>query len=164
MGLSLRHIVVSALLLAPASAWAQACTAPSILVSVTGFKDRTGNVRVELYPAVDGDFLAPRGRLREEGKTFLRLDNPAPAEGDARVCVPLPAAGDYAIAVLHDRNANSKLDVFSDGFGFANNPKLGFSKPDVAEATVSAGEGETQLTVVLNYWNGLGARPLRKQR
>lgn len=138
-----------------------ACPTPSILVSVTGFKDRTGNVRVELYPAVDGDFLAPRGKLRAEGKTFLRLDNPIPDKGDAAVCVPVPAAGDYAIAVLHDRNTNSKLDVFSDGFGFANNPKLGFAKPHVTEATVSAGEGETQLTVVLNYWNGLGARPLR---
>lgn len=134
------------------------------MVSVTGFKDRTGNVRVELYPAVDGDFLAPRGKLRVEGKAFLRLDNPTPGEGDAVVCVPVPAAGEYAIAVLHDRNANSKLDVFSDGFGFANNPKLGFAKPHVSEATISAGEGETQLEVVLNYWNGLGARPLRRPR
>jgi len=134
------------------------------IVTVSGFKDRTGNVRVELYPATDEDFLAPGRKLREEGKIFQRIDLPTPVDGNAVVCVGLPAEGTYAIAVLHDRNASGKLDPFSDGFGFPNNPRLGFSKPAVSKAAFTAGAGQTRLDVVLNYWNGLAASPVRRPR
>ena len=148
--------------------YAEACGAgtegPAVLVHVTGFKDRAGNLRVELYPAVEGEFLAPRARLQVEGKIFQRIDVPMPQSGDAEVCVPVPATGPYAMAVLHDRNASGKLDAFNDGFGFPNNPRLGYGKPDAAEATFTAGAGVTRLDIVLNYWNGLAARPLRKRR
>lgn len=132
------------------------------LVQVHGFKDRVGKVRVELYPATDEDFIAPGSRLRAEGKVFERIDVPTPPTGDAEVCVALPAPGIYAITVLHDRNANGKLDVFSDGYGFPNNPRLGYGKPAVKEATFTADGPLTRLDVVLNYWNGFAARPLRK--
>ena len=143
----------------------QACTAgaqePAALVHVSGFKDRSGNIRVELYPAVDGDFLTPGSRLRAEGKVFQRIDNPMPERGDVEVCIPLPGIGPFAISVLHDRNGNGKLDVFNDGYGFPNNPRLGLSKPSAAEATFQSSAGVTRIDVVLNYWNGLAARPLR---
>lgn len=133
---------------------------PAVLVHVHGFKDRTGNLRVELYPANEADFLAPGSRLRAEGKVFRRIDLPMPQQGDPDVCVALPAPGPYAIAVLHDRNASGRLDPFSDGYGFPNNPRLGFGKPDVAAVTFK-GEGQIRVDIVLNYWNGLSARPLR---
>jgi len=134
------------------------------VVHVSGFKDRTGNLRVELYPATDEDFLAPGRLLREQGKTFQRIDIPTPPEGDPVVCVALPAEGLYAIAVLHDRNASGKLDPFSDGFGFPNNPRLGFSKPAVGKVSFTAGAGQTRIDVLLNYWNGLAAKPVRRPR
>jgi len=134
------------------------------VVHVSGFKDRTGNLRVELYPATEEDFLAPGRLLREQGKIFQRIDIPTPPEGDAVVCVALPAEGLYAIAVLHDRNASGKLDPFSDGFGFPNNPRLGFSKPSVGKVSFTAAAGETRIDVVLNYWNGLAAKPVRRPR
>lgn len=174
----MKHFVFAVALLAGTSASAQethvlgaqpeACAAdaagPAVLVHVSGFKDRTGNLRVELYPAVEGEFLAPGSKLRAEGKVFQRIDNPTPESGDAEVCVVPPATGSFAIAVLHDRNASGKLDAFSDGFGFPNNPRLGYGKPNAAAATFQAAEGVTRLEVVLNYWNGLSARPLRKPR
>ncbi len=146
----------------------EACAAdapgPAVLVQTHGFKDRSGNVRVELYPAVDGDFLAPGSRLRSEGKVFQRIDVPTPPTGDALVCVVLPAHGAYAMSVLHDRNANSKLDVYSDGFGFPNNPRLGFKKPAVEKATFKAEGALTRLDVVLNYVSGFSARPLSRPK
>lgn len=148
-----------------AIACAEGAEGPAALVHVSGFKDRAGNLRVELYPAVDGDFLASREHLKAEGKVFERVDIvPTPQDGDADVCVVLPKPGPYAIAVLHDRNASGKLDAFSDGFGFPNNPRLGYGKPAVSEATFKAIPGVVRLDVVLNYWNGLSARPLREQR
>ena len=152
----------SAAILGPhAEDCAAGASGTSVLVTVTGFKDRAGNLRVELYPANDADFLAPGSRLRAEGKLFDRIDLPMPLSGDAAVCVALPATGEYAISVLHDRNANGKLNPFSDGYGFPNNPRLGLSKPKVALATFKANEGGNSLRIVLNYWTGFAARPLR---
>jgi uncharacterized protein (DUF2141 family) len=135
---------------------------PAALVHVTGFKDRSGVLRVELYPAVENDFLASGTKLKSEGKVFQRIDNPTPQQGDGVVCVALPGTGPFAIAVLHDRNSNGKLDAFSDGFGFPNNPRLGYGKPAASEATFNAGAGVIKLDIVLNYWNGLSARPIRR--
>lgn len=174
----MKRTSILSLLMLPAFAWAQenpvlgpepaACAegaaGPAALVHVTGFKDGKGNLRVELYPAVDGEFLAPGSKLKAEGKVFQRIDNPMPQSGDAEVCVVLPSEGPFAIAVLHDRNASGKLDPFSDGYGFPNNPRLGYGKPDVDEATFTASAGVTRLDIVLNYWNGLSARPLRHPR
>jgi uncharacterized protein (DUF2141 family) len=134
------------------------------VVHVSGFKDRAGNLRVELYPATNEDFLAPGRLLREQGKTFQRIDIPTTPEGEAVVCLALPAEGLYAIAVLHDRNASGKLDPFSDGFGFPNNSPLGFSKPAVDKVSFTAGAGQTRIDVVLKYWNGLSARPVKRPR
>ncbi len=133
---------------------------PAVLVVTTGFKDRVGNLRVELYPAVDGDFLTPGSKLRAQGKIYERIDIPMPHTGDAAVCVPLPAQGSYAISVLHDRNANDRLDAFTDGYGFPNNPRLGYGPPSVKEATFTTQGPQTRLDIVLNYWTGLAARPV----
>ncbi len=144
---------------------AEACkadsAAPSVLVNITGFKDRSGNLRVELYPATDADFLAPGARLRAEGKVFERIDVPTPSRGVASICVAVPGPGTYALSVLHDRNANGKLNAFSDGFGFPNNPRLGTKKPKVALATFTVGAEKVQLDIVLNYVSGFKPRPVR---
>ena len=63
--------------------------------------------------------------------------------------------------MLHDRNASGKLDPFSDGYGFPNNPKLGMSKPDVEDVTVIV-FSKINLDIALNYWMGFSARPLKK--
>jgi len=131
------------------------------IVEVGGFKDRIGRVRVELYPDTPEDFLAPGGKLRAEGKVFARVEIDVPRDGNARVCVALPQPNTYALAVLHDRNANGKLNPFFDGFGFPNNPALGFGKPDVTEVTFTSAGGPVVIPIILNYWNGIRARPLR---
>ena len=155
----------SAEILGPqAAACADSAPGAAVLVHVTGFKDRTGNVRVELYPATDADFLTPGSKLRADGKVFTRIDVPTPPMDEPTVCLALPGPGDYAVAVLHDRNADGKLNAFSDGYGFPNNPRLGYSKPSAKEATFHAAAGQTQVDVVLNYWNGIAARPLRPPR
>ncbi len=136
---------------------------PSVLVHVHGFKDHSGILRVELYPGTEEDFLAPRAKLQEEGKVFERIDLPMPKTGDAvDVCVALPAAGMYTMSILHDRNANSRLDAFSDGYGFPNNPRLGYKKPPASEV-IFAADGQTTIDVVLNYWTGFAARPIRRR-
>ncbi|RXZ30650.1 DUF2141 domain-containing protein [Sphingomonas desiccabilis] len=57
--------------------------------------------------------------------------------------------GTYAVSVIHDENGNGKLDTFAgiprEGFGFSNNPGLGFGPPRFAAAQFSlAGDADRQ--------------------
>ncbi len=59
--------------------------------------------------------------------------------------------GDYAIAVIHDENANAKLDTFAgipkEGIGFSRNPKFTFGPPRFASArfTMDGDAGRQQV-------------------
>lgn len=129
---------------------------PAALVRVHGFKDRAGNLRVQLYTDREADFL-------EKGRKLRRVELPVTAAEPMHVCVALPSPGRYTLAVLHDRDANGKLSLSSDGVGFSNNPRLGLGKPDVTRVTFAATAGVTRLSVILNYRQGLlSVRPLHE--
>lgn len=133
---------------------------PSFLVNVNGLKDRSGTLKLEVYPANDKDFLADDNVLVAAGKTFRRVEVDVPSSGTPVLCVRLPAAGRYGVSVLHDRDSNRKFGWRVDGIGFAANPKLGLSKPKAARASAMAGSSPTRIDVVMNYQRGLGMRPL----
>lgn len=119
-----------------------------LFVTVTGITNDEGNVRVQVYSEKPDEFLA-------SGKKVTRVDVPTNSD-DTQVCVPLPRPGKYAIAVMHDRNANGRADIFSEGFGFSNNPKLGLGPPDHEEVVTMADEGVTELDISLTYVFQLG--------
>lgn len=133
---------------------------PAVMIDVLGLKDRAGLLRAELYPAVEGDFLADDNVLIAAGKTFARVDMGIPATGSVRLCIRVPHPGRYALSLLHDRNANLKLDLSGDGIGFPGNPRLGWSKPHADKAAFQAGAGLTTIDIRLNYRRGLFMRPL----
>ncbi len=128
---------------------------PAFLVDLMGLKDRTGRVKIEVYPANDTDFLADDNVLIMAGKTFRRVEVAVPAEPVPRVCVRLPGPGTYAVTVLHDRNTDRKFSLSQDGIGFSGNPKLGWSKPKASVVATNAGGGLSTLRIVMNYRNGL---------
>ncbi|MEE4451413.1 DUF2141 domain-containing protein [Novosphingobium resinovorum] len=133
---------------------------PAFEVEVAGLKDRVGKLKLEVYPANDRDFLADDNLLVGAGKTFRRIEVPVPASGPVRLCVRVPAAGAYAVSLLHDRDGNRKFGWKVDGIGFAGNPRLGWSKPKAERATAVAGGTPTPIVIVLNYRRGLGVAPL----
>ena len=135
---------------------------PAFLVTVNGLKDRKGELKLEVYPATKDGFLEDDNILVSEGKTFRRVEVSVPASGTPQLCIRVPGAGPYAVSLLHDRNDDRKFNWTIDGIGFAGNPHLGWSKPDVDKATATAGDGPTPITIVLNYRHGLGVAPLRK--
>ena len=134
-------------------------TGPAFLVDVTGLKDRAGRLKLELYPATDQDFLADDNVLVMAGKPFARVEVATPPDGPVQLCIRAPHAGRYALSLLHDRNADRKFELSSDGIGFSDNPKLGWSKPNADRVAVDVGDDPRRIPIVLNYRHGLGMRP-----
>ncbi|QDZ09152.1 DUF2141 domain-containing protein [Sphingomonas panacisoli] len=130
-------------------------TGPAAVIEVVGLRDRAGLLKVELYPANDGDFLADDNVLIGTGKVFRRVEVRTPQNGPVTLCIRAPAAGTYAISVLHDRDANHRFGVSIDGIGFSRNPKLGWSKPAAQSVALGIGPKPTRTTIVMNYRRGL---------
>jgi len=122
---------------------------PAVRITVTGLKSSSGNLFVRAYPATKADWLVSK-------RYVIRVDA-KPQAGSMTVCVPLPATGDFAIAVQHDANGNRKTDISTDGAGMSNNP--GIKKilglvprpPSVDKARFTAGAGVTRMTVSMQY-------------
>ena len=99
---------ITAILALPATAWSA-----DLELKVENVKEAVGNLRVGIYRSAD-----------EFRKTAVKeLQAPASAT-PVVIRVPGLAAGDYAIAIYHDRNGNQKLD--SNLLGIPNEP-YGFS-------------------------------------
>jgi uncharacterized protein (DUF2141 family) len=133
---------------------AQACLTgkPSMLVRVSGLKKPSGTVKVAVYSA-EG-YLAKRGKLR---KVVVPVRSTAPVD----VCIAVPRAGRYAVAVHHDLNGNGDKDA-SDGGGYSGNPRLSLTnfRPSFGKTAVHVGAAPRRVTVVLLYRNGLSIRPV----
>lgn len=146
-----------ALLAAAVSGVPQACapgaSGAAALVTVHGFRDRAGNLRIAIYPATEADFLAP-------ARYVQRLDTPVTPAGEMTVCAPVPAPGRHIVVALHDRDANGKLGPFRDGVGFSRNPRLGLAKPKIAAVEVQL-DAVTPMRIELNYLQGLTPRPVK---
>jgi len=128
---------------------------PAIVATAVGLKDRSGTLRLELYSAVDGEWLDDDRELVRDGKVFRRAVMPVPATGPVELCVRAPHAGQWALALVHDRAGSKKFKLSTDGIGFSANPHLGFAKPRAQSAAIAAGAGLTRIAVRLNYRKGL---------
>lgn len=120
-------------------------------------------LKLEIYPSNDEDFLQDDNILVAAGKTFRRVETLPPASGPVELCVRLPGPGAYSASLLHDRDANRKFGLSSDGIAFPGNPKLGWRKPKAESARFIAGTGMTRATLIMNYRTGIASfGPLRR--
>ena len=119
---------------------------PSTLVHINGVKAGTGKIRVQSYRATASEWLA-------KGRWITRVEVPAQA-GSMTVCVPLPEAGHYGIAVRHDVNGNGKTDLTSDGGGASNNPSINIfnlGKPSYSKVGVPVAQGVVPIVINMRY-------------
>ncbi|WP_432768211.1 MAG: DUF2141 domain-containing protein [Sphingopyxis sp.] len=119
---------------------------PSTLVQISGVKASTGKIRVQSYRGTSADWLA-------KGRWLARVEVPARA-GSMTVCVPLPEAGVYGIAVRHDANGNGKTDISSDGGGMSNNPSINIfnlGKPSYKKTAFSVGDAPKTISISMKY-------------
>ena len=129
---------------------------PAIAVEITGLKDRTGELKLELYPGEEADFLKDDRELIAAGKIFRRVVVPTPAKGAPMLCIRVPRPGRYALLLTHNRDGKNKFSFWTDGAGFASNVKLGRARPKVEQALVEVGAGVTTVRIAVQYLRGLG--------
>ena len=127
-----------------------------ISVLVENIRVLEGNVRAQVYSNNPDDFLG-------KGKKLVRIDTPVTAH-EQILCVPMPAPGEYALVIMHDKNANGKADFFSEGFGFSRNPALNLAPPDHDEVVITAPEGISEQNVRLKYMFGSDDKKKEKRR
>jgi uncharacterized protein (DUF2141 family) len=119
---------------------------PAVALTVDGVKSSTGNLRVQAYRGTSSDWL-------QKGRWLSRIEVPARA-GSMTFCVPVPAAGNYAIAVRHDANGNGETDISTDGGAMSNNPSINIfnlGRPSVSKTAFAVGTGVKAIRVQMKY-------------
>lgn len=119
---------------------------PAVRVTVNGIKSSSGLLRVQSYRGTEGEWL-------KKGAWLNRIEA-RPRAGSMTFCLPVPAAGTYAIAVRHDANGNGSTDLSKDGGGMSNNPSINvfnLGKPSVKKTAFRVGDGVTSIRIDMKY-------------
>jgi uncharacterized protein (DUF2141 family) len=104
-----------------------------------------------------------RACLTRDPQLFLKCDRDpsalkanVPASAEAHMEFPAVPPGDYVLAVVHDENANDKVDTFmgipKEGVGFSGNPAMSFGPPKYAAARFHVPAGPSETDVRLKYF------------
>ena len=149
--------MVLALAAAPILGDAAACegAGPAVHAEITGLKDRSGLLFLELYPANQADFLADDNALAAAHKIFRRVRVPTPSAGPVSLCVRAPEPGRYALFFVHSRDGRNKFNLWQDGAGVPSNTRMGRAKPKLETALIDVSRGVTNVTIRTQYLHGL---------
>lgn len=121
-----------------------------IVVTVANIKSTDGgNLIVSLYTQKDDWLKTEKARITEI----------VSVEGDSLTVefTDLPYDSIYAVAVIHDRNMNGRLDMRKfpwpkpkEGAGVSNN-RFGFGPPDYDDAILSLADPELGIRIEMRY-------------
>jgi uncharacterized protein (DUF2141 family) len=119
----------------------------TLYIDVTDLRNRNGQLLLCVFNRAYG-FPADR----DKAVTWQIRPARPPMSGPIHFRITLPP-GDYAVAVVHDENANGKLDTGapSEGYGASNNPKPQFRAPWFQEAKFTLPAEGMRITVALRY-------------
>lgn len=119
----------------------------SIDVSVSNLRSTKGDVLVCLsanpkyFPDCTKDKKARKIKVAAANAGNVKINGVKP--------------GTYAIALVHDENANGKMDLRlflpREGFGFSRNPKIGMGPPKFKSAQFTVGENNANYAVKMKY-------------
>lgn len=131
----------------PAPARTLASAGVGVSATVTGLRSSRGQViacltaNAKAFPRCEND---PQAR----GRTI-------PASGPLRIEFGEVPAGNYAIALIHDENANGRLDkrlmLPNEGFGFSRNAPVKFGPPRFARAAFAVNTHTPHQTIRMRY-------------
>jgi uncharacterized protein (DUF2141 family) len=124
-------------------------SASTLSVKIVDFKNYKGRVQVALWNSPSGfpdDYntaYITRTEIAERGFS-LNIEN--------------LSAGEYAVAMYHDKNSNTQMDtnffgIPKEGFGFSNNPLILTGPPSFSKAKFSIGSNQKKtITIKLKHF------------
>jgi len=112
-----------------------------ILLEVEGFENLEGDLAIAIYNTSES-FNSETEFYRE---TFFVV-----LASDMTVVIDSLDAGAYAVSILHDEDQSGDMEmggflnlIPQEGFGFSNNPTIGFSEPTFDECRFTIEEGQS---------------------
>ena len=119
----------------------------SLDLSITGLRNLKGNVLICL--TANAKAFPDCAKDAQARKAIV------PAANAAKVHFADLTPGIYAIALVHDQNANGKMDVAfmipREGYGFSRNAMGSFGPPKFAAAQFGIAPGENAQAVKVKY-------------
>jgi len=118
----------------------------SMQITVQTVREATGTITVDVHDDDPAKFLKSGGKL-------ARIRVPA-VKGKTQFCLGVPEAGIYALAIYHDRNANTKLDktwigLPGEPFGLSNNPPKRLAMPKLKDSAFEVNGPQTPVVINL---------------
>jgi uncharacterized protein (DUF2141 family) len=125
---------------------------PNLEVTFQELRNSTGQVCLSLYSG-------PKGFPKGGPDSDLLSSKCTPiANGTATLTFGDLKPGKYAITAFHDANSDGKMNKNSfgmpeEGFGFSNNPEIGFSAPSFSETEFQVSATKAVVPIKLRYLN-----------
>lgn len=124
-------------------------SALELTIELTGLENRNGDLLYAVY-ADEDSFLSDADRALKSG--FIPR---ADTNGIPKITLSLDV-GYYAIAVIHDENANGELDTGAfgipvEGYGFSQNPNTTTTPPSFSETRVLLDQTDKTIEVQIRY-------------
>ncbi len=119
-----------------------------IKVSMIGFRNNDGVVKVVLFKTKDGF-------PDESEKAYKRIKTKIENKKTEAIFKDVPY-GIYAVAIFHDENSNEKMDenwmgIPIEGYGSSNNVKSAFSAPKFDDAKFKLDADSLPIEIKIQY-------------
>jgi uncharacterized protein (DUF2141 family) len=135
----------------PTQPTAAAASKPGLEVKFDGLRDAQGQVCVSL-------FSGPTDFPKDTSPDFVvKRCAPVSSKGTSIMLGDLTLKpGNYALTAFHDANNDSKLNkgafgIPEEGFGFSNNPQIGFSAPSFDETKFKVSSTPSTVQIKFRY-------------
>jgi len=142
----MKHISVAyfALILAMLNPLTLMAALPGVAVQVKNFSSTSGTVEVSLFNSAESFLVQPY--LQQSGKVA--------EDGSYTTYFAALPEGEYAVVVVHDANDNGQLDrgfldIGGEDFGYSNNVRPLFFRPDFDEVKFVVGDTDVSIEIDL---------------
>ncbi len=122
----------------------------TLVVQIEGLRNMEGSIALSV-------FRSAAGFPDDTGTVFRSATQELTGEATPVFHFDTLHYGHYAISILHDENGNGTMDtgflgVPSEGFGFSNNPRIGFGAPSFESCRFRFDGPEMTLRITLRYF------------
>jgi uncharacterized protein (DUF2141 family) len=127
---------------------ARAMAGSRLNIEIEGIANPRGNICFTIFERSEGFPRDGAKALQAECRPISNLPVTLTLEG--------LTAGNYAVAVFHDENADGQLNtnavgIPQEGFGFSNNPPILTGAPKFSEATFFVAGQNTTVRITMKY-------------